>query len=118
MAQLYRYKCGNCGYTIETCKGFYDALMIDEFVTARCSKCKTVSRYFRRMDLRVPEPFPFHDESFPAEQMQRLKSALENCSCKECFSKGTLTLWSPACGCPKCGRKKAFVADDVYILAD
>jgi hypothetical protein len=118
MAQLYRYVCGHCGYEIETCRGPYDALMIDEFVTARCSKCKTVSRYFRRFDLQIPEPFPFEDEGLSAEQIQNVNTALEHCYCKECGSKGTLQLWSPACGCPKCGRKRTFKASDIYILAD
>lgn len=118
MAQLYRYVCGHCGYKIETCKDFYDALMLGEFVTAKCSKCKTVSRYFRIMDLNLPEPFPFEDEGFSADQIQRVNAALENCSCKNCYSKETLQVWRPACGCPKCGRKKSFVASDIFILAD
>ena len=118
MAQFYRYVCGHCGYTIETCKGFYDALMIDEFVTARCSNCKTVSRYFRMTDLRLPEPFPFADKGFTANQIQQVNTSLDNCSCKNCYSKKTLQLWRPSCGCPKCGRKKTFAASNVFILAD
>ncbi len=118
MAELYRYVCKHCGYTIDTCKGFNDALMIDEFVTVRCSHCKDVSRYYRRIDLMIPEPFPLENDGFSAEQIQRLNAAIERCSCKNCYSRGTLQLWSPSCGCPKCGRKKAFVASDVYILAD
>jgi Zn finger protein HypA/HybF involved in hydrogenase expression len=70
------------------------------------------------MDLGIPEPFPFEDEGFSAEQMQKVNAALQNCSCKKCYSRGTLQLWSPACGCPKCGRKRSFVASDVFILAD
>lgn len=111
MALMQKYHCPKCDFEIMAENNFHYGLRSGEYAYFRCSKCKTV------LIKRLPYWADFSIMTPQYEMtMKEIEGIQKNSRCDKCGSIGTLTLWAPRLGCPKCGCK--LFTDGVEICVD
>ena len=111
MALLQKYRCPQCGFEIMAENSFHYGVMSGEYAYFKCSKCKEIST--KRVPFGVD--FPIMTPQYEEAMMEiKVKEKYEYCD--KCGKEGTLTLWAPSLGCPKCRCK--LLTDGIPMCVD